>query len=90
MWVPPISLLAERMHIESVRHRAHLTCAFPDGALNTADKLGDMARGHGLAAWTRLRGAGEWEIRIEGDEERLRNFAADIGFRNVDAALTRD
>lgn len=69
-----------------MRHTAHLVCAFPDGALRIADQLGDMARNYGLIAWTNARATGEWEIRIEGDEDRLRHFASEVGFSNLGAA----
>jgi len=65
---------------------AHLTCAFPDRALSVADKLGDIARSYGLAAWTTARSEGEWQIRIEGDEQELRRFAADVGIKPFEAA----
>ena len=64
---------------------AHFTCAFPDGALSIADRLGDIARDYRLAAWISERGDGEWQIRIEGDPEQLRRFAADVGFRDFKA-----
>jgi hypothetical protein len=62
---------------------AHLICAFPEDALRIADKLGDIARGYGLAAWTHARTSGEWEICIEGEENCLRRFATEVGFRNL-------
>jgi hypothetical protein len=90
MWVPPISLLRATVQSEPVRQTAHLRCAFPDSALRTADKLSDMARGQGLAAWVRPRYPGEWEIRFEGDEDQLRGFATKLGFKNVENALAWD
>jgi hypothetical protein len=74
-------------HSVGMQHTAHLACAFPDSALGVADRMSDMARSQGLAAWTRPRGPGEWEIRFEGEEKSLRQFATRLGFTEVDSAI---
>ena len=58
---------------------ARMTCAFPESALPVADKLSNLARRHGLAAWLTPSTDGEWQIRFEGERDALLQFSLESG-----------